>query len=123
MRKVLFVLSLLFHGNLMAAWNDADLINQASFTLANPSLANIKGTRPGDVLRGVILSTETKLLVNIYDSSGTSTNQIASLGVSTVGIINSEYIPFNVRVSSGLTISISGNTKGVTFIYLKVRPE
>lgn len=120
MRCVLTGVFCLLSSVCYGAWNDQNLLNRASFTPTSDTLAYVPLTYGGTVLKGVILSSEAATSVKIYDSSGVVSNQIAFLGSATPG--GSNYIPFNVRLSSGLTYTTAGNTLGVTFIYLRVRP-
>ncbi len=124
MKKLfLFLTFALVSTGAKAAWMDSDLVNRSSFTQANPTTLNVNGVLPGDVLRGVILPAQTHVTVAVYDSSRTATNRIGNLATSTSTAESSTYIPFNVRLSSGLSFTITNNTSGVSFIWLKTKPE
>ena len=122
MKKVILSLLVFFSaGALKAAWFDDGLINQASYTATGETLALIRNTLPGTLLVGVVIATSSGVNLLIYDSSRTATNQIGKiiLGGNTDG---SDYIPFNIRVSSGITYTIANNNPGITFIYKITRP-
>ena len=63
--------------------------------------------------------------IALYDSSATATNQIANIGFGTpgAGVGGGWTVPIEVRVSSGITYTTSGNTTGVTIIYKETRPR
>lgn len=121
MKKLLALLLMVLPISAYSAWNESETVNSSTFTQGSISLGLVRGLRPGDVLRGVILSTEPNQTVVIYDSSATATNQIARLAVSTGN--TSQYIPFNVRLSSGITLTATNNSTGFTIIYLKAVPR
>ena len=117
MRKYLFGLLMLICGVGYSAFaQNPELISVSSFTATDETIKYIDDTRPGDVLRGVILSTEIAS-IELFDSSGTQTGTIAVIGAEAA--LHSTYIPFNVRLSSGLTYTTKGNVDGITIIFLR----
>ena len=86
----------------------------------------IPRTDPGDILGSMLVNhrgtaAET---VKIYDSSGTATNLIGTIDLSTApigtGQTANQYV-YNLRISSGITISKSGATSDITIIWKNVR--
>ena len=126
MKKILFAAGLLFMGSVShAAWTDSSLLNKSSFTNTNESLAMISSrTLPGGILRGVVVSSSmANGVLTIYDSLGAASGTIAVLSLYNGNTSGAFYIPFDVRISSGLTYTTAGNTVGVSIIYLITKPQ
>lgn len=103
---------------------DSNIPNRSSFTATNETTATISSTTmPGGVFVGVAISSSmSNGLVTFYDSRGSATNTIGKLSLTSSGQ-QSWYVPFEVRVSSGLTYTTTGNTVGITIVYKPGRPN
>lgn len=126
MRKILASLLLIVSLKAVSfgAYSDEGLLNQSSFTMSNETLVAISSTAmAGNILVGVVIGSSTPGgTISLFDSVGVkvSTIGILSMAGSSNGAM---YVPFEVRLSSGLTYSTVSNTNGVTIIYKNVRPH
>lgn len=126
MKKLLPILLLILCvPKAFGAWGDDTLVNRSSWTATSDVLGTIASTTiRGGVFMGVIIgSPSASESITIWDSIGVKTSTLAVLNFAGAG--NGPYnIPFEIRISSGLTYSITGNTiSGVTFIYKITRPQ
>lgn len=116
--KILLSLTLLFSPiTLKAAFIESFNTFDSSYTVTNETTKLIFNTPPGTVLAQInVSSVSTGGLLQVYDSSDTATNKIANVTLATVGSYR-----YEVRLSSGLTYTTTGNGAGVTIIYKRIR--
>lgn len=97
-----------------AATFDAYCVNRSSFTATLATTARIPDTDPGDILWSVIVGSSSVSggQLAIYNSSGTSSNQVADLEIDSV-----RDVLFSLRVSSAITYSMSGGAGAVTILW------
>lgn len=113
MKKFLGFLLLCVPGVVRAA--NIESYNHLASTFVNTAFTNrlITNTHPGSIFIGVVIgSVTTGGSLVIYDSSGTATNQIANISLSNV-----QDPRFEIKLSSGLTITTAGVTNGVTLLF------
>lgn len=128
MKKALILFVLIFIGfksQSYAAWGDESLINRSSYVVTNETLASISSTTiPGGVFVGVVVSSSlVSGMVTFYDTNGVKTSTIGVVSLQGTGN-GAFYIPFEVRISSGLTYTSTGNAApGFTIIYKITRPN
>lgn len=113
MKKALLAVAVLFCASVSQAYM-GDSVSQSSFTVTNDSAKQLTGTTKWSVLdRVVVSSTSTGGAIALYDN--TAGNTSSKIGVVDLGTIQSP--TFNVRVSSGITYTTTGNTNGVTILW------
>lgn len=100
-----------------AAYDDSFTLNRASFTKTNEGPIAIS-TYPGMFLVGVLVSSASAAtgLITLYDSNGVVSNTLGAINLGTVF-----YAPFEVKCSSGITYTTTGNSAGVTIIWKDLR--
>lgn len=118
-------------GGLSHAYVEQYQLNSASFTITNETTARISTTNMhGGILVGVIIDSPSALgvltIADAYVSFTTPGIVFSTIAILSLGSGNSPstlptYIPFNVKLSSGLTYTTSNNTGGVTIIYKSLR--
>lgn len=123
MKKYWFFSLMFLSAVSFGAWGDESLINKSSYTTTNDTLVSISSTvMAGGVFDGVVIGSNSATgVVKFYDSNGV---QVSTIGVvSMAGTANGAfYIPFEVRLSSGLTYTVTGNP-GISIIYKITRPQ
>lgn len=89
-------------------------VNKSTNPQAGSLLTYLPNSKPGDMLGSVIIgipSASTGTLI-LYDSSATANNIIGTVDISTGNTGSAGYPPrefiYNVRLSSGLTFSLTG---------------
>lgn len=99
--------------NVFAIQSISENINTASTTYTNDSFKRIPGSLPGSELFAVVVPSATSGgVLGLYDSSGAASGFISSVTLQAI------YNPiFQVRVSSGITYTTTGNANGVVIIY------
>lgn len=124
MKKIILFLAAIVIGSssLFSAYDESVVLGRASTTITTSSdyLQYIRGTGPNDVIWSVVFnSTNTGMpTIGFYDSRSSHTAFISSF-TGSGGI--SRDIQIGIRVSSGITYSIKGNSTpyGLTIIYKK----
>ena len=87
-------------------------VNQASHTATNDTLQQI-GSTDKSTFVGVIVSSPTSGgLLSVYNSQGAASSKVADVSLGTV-----QSPEYNVRMSSGITYSTTGNSGGVTILW------
>lgn len=125
-----FLVSFLFVGLSYGYWETLRM-NSSSFTTTNEGpIAISSNNLQGGIFVGVVVGSDTVGgTLKIWDAR----NPGGNVAISTITIINLTgtgngtnntpyYLPFDVRLSSGLTYQTSGNSNGVTIIYKITKP-
>lgn len=117
-RRVSFlVVFFLLAGVSRAAYVESFVAGSASYTQTSDSLVVIPRSFPGTVLIGVLIGTPTAAgSIKVYDSSGSATNQLGNIDLGA-----RFYAPFDVKITSGITYTTTGNSGGITILYKKLR--
>jgi len=109
-----------------AAYVETLQMNNSSFTASNDSYVSIASrTIPGGIFVGVVISSPSPGgVVRFFDSLGLVQSTIGVVSLGGGGLAagydsSANYIPFNVKISSGLTYSVTGNVSGITILYRK----
>ena len=115
-----------------AASYDTDLLNQASFTKTNEGPICISsGFTRGGYLVGVVIGSQSALgtltLADAYVSTTGNTVSYATFSILSLSGGNAAnslptYVPYGIRLSSGLMYTTSNNTN-VTIIWKSYRPQ
>lgn len=89
-------------------------INKSSFTATNDTLQQLNSATPTSTFFvGVVVSSPSAGgLLSVYDSQGAASQKITDVSLGTI-----QRPEYNVRVSSGLTYSITNNAAGVTILW------
>jgi hypothetical protein len=112
-----------------AAWGDEFMLGRSSFTSTNDTLVAVStgGVNPnpilltGGVFDGVVIaSNSSNGIATFYDSIGSATKEIGFVSMNGTSS-GSNYISFEVRLSSGLTYTTTGNS-GISIIYKITKP-
>lgn len=97
--------------------------NKSTNPVTASTLAVLSDSDPGDILGSLLINSRATApeTIKLYDSSGTATNLIGTISISS-GVIgmSSEY-RYNLRVSSAITFTKSGGTSDITIIWKNVR--
>lgn len=131
MKKLVLFLSLFLFGSVSYAFWETLSMYSSSFTMTNEGpIAISSNDLQGGVLVGVAVgSCSAGGILKLWNARNPGLN----VAISTIGIINLTgtgntsdndpfYIPFNVRVSSGISYQTTGNANGVTIIYKITKP-
>lgn len=119
MKKLLFFAALfLVPSAVKAGTQESYNLFQSSYVTQSVSLRLIPAVLPNSVFYGVVVGTTASGgRVQIFDSSGTSTNQFADIATGVQG-----FYPYSVLLSSGITYTTTGiGNGGITLIYRKTR--
>lgn len=117
MKKLfLFLLTFATLSACYAYWDTVGVYD-STYTITNDGPVLIPNTPPGTIFVGVnVGSVSTTGMLRVYSSSGGATNQIANVSLGTV-----MGYAYNVRISSGITYTTTGNAGGVTLIFKRIR--
>jgi len=114
MKKLLLIGLSLALSSTAYCYTETREINASSFTATNDTTQQITGTSPNTDFRGVIIGTPSiSGVLTIFDGQGA--NAASKIGVVSLSAVNE--LHFNVRCSSGITYTTTGNTGGVTLLY------
>lgn len=109
----------------MADLGDEIFIGRSSYTITSDTGVAIT-TFPGNVFVGVTIgSATTGAFITLWDSQGSTGGSNKILGTFDMGTVGNYPVgPFGVRISSGITYSITGtgNKNGVSIQWLKIYP-
>lgn len=102
--------------------------NMSTNPVSASTLAVLQYADPGDILGSVLINTRAtgQETIKIYDSSGTASNLIGTISLSTSPFnlggeaTGNEYV-YNIRVSSSITFTKSAAGADVTIIWKNVR--
>lgn len=134
MRKILLsiLLSFILISSAQAGFIEMYQLGQSSFTNTNETTARISSfTLKGGMFLGVVIDSASPLgtltLADAYVSTSVagivySTFAILSLSGGNAPNNMPTYIPFNIRLSSGLAYTTTNNAGGVTIIYKSLNP-
>ncbi len=131
MKKIVLFLGMFLLTSVSHAYWETLRENSSSFTMTNEGpIAIATGSLQGGILVGVVVSSAnagggTLKLWNAMNPGGVA---ISTIGIINIGQITTTspapfFIPFDVRVSSGITYQTTGNTNGVTIIYKITKPS
>ncbi len=140
MKRLILFLCFIFIGSYCgAAYLEGYQLNQASFTQTNEGPVPISsGTNMRNgygLLIGVQVSSPmANGTITFADAFSSGTTGTALGTLSTVAVVSlagggnapvgtSFYIPFEIKLSSGLSYTTSNNSKGVTIIYKSLKPQ
>ncbi len=133
MKKILFCLSLLLAVPLKAGYIENYQFGQTSFTTTNETTARISSfTLKGGIFLGVVVGSPS-LAGSVTFADAYVATSVAGIVYSTFAVVSlvgtgntpvggPYYIPFNVRLSSGLAYTTTNNTGGITIIYKSFNP-
>lgn len=129
-RWVIPYIFLCFCGLLMSQFSygvDYEASNSTN-AIASSTLIVIPLTDPGDVLQTLLINTRATAAetIKIYDSSGTATNLIGTVDLSsgvlnTISLGRSNEYHYGLRLSSACTITKSGSSSDLTILWKNVR--
>ena len=133
MKKIIFLSLFFLSTGAKAAFIETYQLGQTSFTTTNETTARISSfTLKGGMFLGVVIGSPSLngsvTFADAYVSTSVggivySTFSILSLsGSGNVPVGGPYFIPYNIRLSSGLAYTTVNNTGGITIIYKSLNP-